>query len=94
MIDIWDSLKQLLLDNISTAKPASGGKEVCMVWFGPDCNDRSGHLYIGMNNGIPMFHCKKCGFSGAVSVELLNSIGIYDMEFNIELSKQYKSHKS
>lgn len=93
MIDIWDRLKQLLLDNISSARPASGGNEVCMVCFNDDCNDRSGHLYIGMNNGYPMFHCKKCGISGRVNMGLMNSLGIYDTDLAIELNKISKSSK-
>ena len=86
-IDLWDYLKTLLLNNISSAKPASGGKEVVMICNNPDCNDKTGHLYIGMRNGIPMYHCKKCPNSGRVTIGFLNSIGIYDNDVNLELHK-------
>ena len=90
-IDLWDHLKQLLLNNISSAKPTSGGKEVKMICNNPDCNDKSGHLYIGMKNGIPMRHCKKnCGNAGVVSVGFLNSLGIYDNDINLLINQSKK----
>lgn len=90
-IDLWSHLKQILLDNISTARPASGGSEVVMVCNNPDCNDRSGHLYIGMNNGIPMYHCKKCPNCGRVTTYFLQSLGIYDTDLAVSLGKSYKN---
>ena len=90
-IDIWEHLKSLLLENISSARPCSGGNEVCMRCN--NCDDHSTHLYIGMNNGIPMYHCKRCPNSGIVTTQFLNSIGIFDSELALELNKGYKESK-
>ena len=93
-VDLWENLKSLLLENISSAKPASGGKEIVMICNNPGCNDRSGHLYIGMNNGIPMYHCKKnCGNQGVVNSIFLNSLGLFDSDIVNNINNRMKDIK-
>lgn len=79
-----DYLKQklLLLEN---SKPVSSINELAVVRC-PLCGDsnnvRHAHLYIGLkeieNTMMPVYDCKKCGFSGMLNIKLLRKLNIYD----------------
>lgn len=78
--DIYEFIKQ----NIP-CKSAAGGRQLVTICPFPDCNDKSGHMYIGPfdNSDSPIrYNCFKCNHSGLVTPKFFSMYGIYADDFN------------
>ena len=87
----FKNYKEFLLSNISTARPASGGKFIaCRCFYCPDGKSRdTRHFYISIpdkNDEPSWYYCHKCHSSGIVSHRTLLEWGIYDPDIATELS--------
>lgn len=86
-----DKYREVLLNHISSAKPASGGKEIlCRCFYCPDSsNINHKHFYISipMDDSPSVFYCQKCHTSGIVTHNTLMEWGIYDLSVSVDLTK-------
>lgn len=86
---IQEELKEILLETMPLAGPASGGRFV--VFRCPYCpdgkNPTSKHFYVGLgyDNSLPFFYCHLCHSTGIVTPEVLSEWGVYDIELGINL---------
>ena len=80
---------KLLMDNIPTAKLASGGSEIiCKCFDCPDDGDHH-HLYISIpqtEDDLSFYNCFKCSSKGIVNQHTLMKWGIYSLDFNISIT--------
>lgn len=89
-----DSYRNTLLENIKSAKPASGGNEiVCRCFYCNDSKDLShGHFYISIpkDDETSEFYCQKCHSLGYVTHKKLLEWGIFNPTLSVELAKYNK----
>lgn len=64
------SLQGLLESKLSPR--GRSGKDI--IYLCPECNDRSGHLYVNYEKGY--FHCFRCDFGGRSLNKLLRRLGL------------------
>lgn len=80
-----------LMANLQWRKSASGGKQIITLCPNPECNDKSGHFYIGPFNGTTdpiRYNCFKCGMKGLLNQRALEMLGVaHNEEFSKELKE-------
>ena len=104
-MELQEQLRSFLLEKLSDAIPASGGREVVVRcrFCGDSQSDRNArHLYIslGSKDKPPMYNCFKCGEHGLLTKSVLETLvdtvddGELVGNLNTALSKYSKMHKT
>jgi hypothetical protein len=90
---------QFLLNNIPSARSASGGREInCRCFYCPDSrNPKHAHFYIKIpqtNEESSTYYCQLCGERGFVDHTKLLEWGVWDDNIALDLIEHNKNVKS